>query len=301
MEVLNMGFKKYMHIEKFGNDEVQGIELGECYIFPKIDGTNASAWMGEDGIEGGSRNRKLSLDNDNAGFYNWLVKQDNISGFTFDTGYRLYGEWLVPHSLKTYVDSAWKRFYIFDVYDDKNEKFISYDKYHPILEEYNIDYVPTICTIRNPKYESLLRELNNNNFLIQDGCGNGEGIVIKNYNYENIFGRVCWAKIITNSFKEKHTKAMGPCRKNEKEMIEQAVVDKYVDKHLVDKTYAKIVNEMNGWNSKYIPRLFSTVYYDLVKECSWDFVKENKMPTINFKTLNTLTIIKIKELRNELF
>jgi len=30
-------FVKYQHVEKFGNLEVEGINLGECYIFPKID------------------------------------------------------------------------------------------------------------------------------------------------------------------------------------------------------------------------------------------------------------------------
>lgn len=33
-----MEFRKYMHLERFGNDEVQGIELGTCYIFSKLDG-----------------------------------------------------------------------------------------------------------------------------------------------------------------------------------------------------------------------------------------------------------------------
>lgn len=52
-------FKKYMHLERFGNDEVLGIELGECYVFPKLDGTNASLWVGEDGsVQAGSRNRR---------------------------------------------------------------------------------------------------------------------------------------------------------------------------------------------------------------------------------------------------
>ena len=36
-----MKFRRYQHIERFGNDEVAGIEDGTCYVFPKIDGTNA--------------------------------------------------------------------------------------------------------------------------------------------------------------------------------------------------------------------------------------------------------------------
>jgi hypothetical protein len=33
-------FVKYQHIERYGVDEVNGIDIGTCYIFPKIDGTN---------------------------------------------------------------------------------------------------------------------------------------------------------------------------------------------------------------------------------------------------------------------
>ena len=29
--------------------------------------------------------------------------------------HRLFGEWLIPHRLRTYRDDAWKRFYVFDV------------------------------------------------------------------------------------------------------------------------------------------------------------------------------------------
>ena len=38
-------FKKYQHVERLGTSEVQGIENGMCYVFPKIDGTNASCIM----------------------------------------------------------------------------------------------------------------------------------------------------------------------------------------------------------------------------------------------------------------
>jgi hypothetical protein len=70
-------FKKYMHLEKFGNTPVEGIELGKTYIFPKIDGTNGSVWLGGEQYNGqiqtflrfGSRNREITnLENDNQGF-----------------------------------------------------------------------------------------------------------------------------------------------------------------------------------------------------------------------------------------
>lgn len=41
---------KYMHVEKFGSDEVAGIEKQKSYIFPKIDGTNGVIWYDENKI-----------------------------------------------------------------------------------------------------------------------------------------------------------------------------------------------------------------------------------------------------------
>ena len=301
-----MTFREYMHIERFGNDEVQGIELGTCYIFPKIDGTNGSVWWDEYGLHAGSRKRILSLDDDNAGFYKYIMGvQNQVCDFfmvkDLNKILRLYGEWLVPHSLKTYRDDAWRRFYIFDVYDDEQEKYLPYDVYKPLLDEFNLDYIPAMSVIKNASYDNLLKELEDNRFLIQEGTGCGEGIVIKNYNYKNRFGRTVWAKIVTNHFKEKHARAMGPITKELGLMVEQKICDEYITDYLVNKTYAKIANECEGWNSRYIPRLLSTVYHDFVTEDLWNAVKNLKNPTINFKTLNILVINKIKEVRPELF
>lgn len=300
-----MAFKKYMHVERFGNDEVQGIELGDCYIFPKLDGTNASVWTdGTGNLCAGSRNRQLSLNKDNAGFLQWVKEGNhNLQGFfNANPHLRLYGEWLVPHSLKTYRDDAWRRFYVFDVYNDVIDCFLPYLKYRDVLDFYNLDYIRPLCVMRNATYEKLLHELESNTFLIKEGKGHGEGIVLKNYNFTNHFGRVVWAKVVSNSFKEENTKAMGPDVKKGKKLVEQYIADEFVTDHLVSKVYAKIINdEQQGWSSKYIPRLLSTVFYDLINEELWNVIKKTKNPTINFKTLNTLVIQRIKELKPELF
>lgn len=296
-----MEFLKYQHIERFGTDEVQGIEIGTCYIFPKIDGTNSSIWKNESAICCGSRNRQLSLDNDNQGFMDYVIRQENIILF-FDKYplHRLYCEWLVPHSLKTYRKDAWNKFYVFDVMDSENQ-LLHYDIYSKMLDEFNIDYIPPLAIINNPTYENLINKLPSNVYLIEDGKGIGEGIVIKNYDFTNRFGRQVWAKIITSEFKEKHVKEMGIKATDGSKQIELEIVEKYCTQALVDKVYSKIVNEMDGWKSQYIPRLLQTVFYDLVKEESWNFVKEFKLPTINFRTLNYFCNAKIKEIKNELF
>jgi hypothetical protein len=85
------------------------------------------------------------------------------------------------------------------------------------------------------------------------------------------------------------------------EIVEEKIAAKYVTQALVDKVEAKIVNEMGGWSSKYIPRLINTVWYDVVTEETWNFVKEFKNPKIDFKVLSHYVTAKIKELKKELF
>jgi len=58
-----MEFKKYQHVERLGTSEVSNIMVGDVYVFPKIDGTNASVWLdGRGNICAGSRTRTLSLE-----------------------------------------------------------------------------------------------------------------------------------------------------------------------------------------------------------------------------------------------
>lgn len=296
-------FNKYQHLERFGTDEVLNIEVGVCHIFPKIDGTNASIWW-NDGLQAGSRNRHLSLDNDNAGFLSWAIEQENLKlmcatcpDLTF------YGEWLVPHSLKTYRSAAWKKFYIFDIVchdKDGNPSYIHYDDYKGMLDHYQVDYIPPLATVNNCNYDKLIQLLEFNNFLIEDGKGAGEGIVIKNYDYKNKYGRTTWAKIVTSEFREKHTKEMGASYVDMKPPVEQSIVDEFVTQALVDKVYAKISQE-NGFTSRQIPQLLSTVFYDLVREESWNFIKKHKNPTINFSILQHIAYRKVKELLPNLF
>lgn len=292
-----MTFIKYQHLERLGTIETEGIDKGTCYIFPKIDGTNSSLWW-DRGLQAGSRNRHLTLENDNAGFYEWAVRQGNIINLFFlYPDLRLYGEWLVPHTLKTYQDSAWRKFYVFDVMRDG--EYIPYEVYKEYLDDFNIEYIPPICKVDNPTYERLIAQLEKNDFLIEDGKGTGEGIVIKNYNYKNRFGRVTWAKIVKNEFKAKHRKRKVTELK-ENMIIEQEIAEKFVTKSLIEKEFAKIESE-SGWSSKLIPRLLNTVFYCLIKEDSWNFIKENKNPTIDFKRLLYFSNNKVKELMAHLF
>ena len=200
-----MEFRKYQHIERFGTSEVEQIEIGTCYVFPKIDGTNSSVWLNDGELCAGSRNRQLSLESDNAGFFNSIKEDVRVKAYLEKhPTRRLFGEWLVPHSLKTYRDNAWRHFYNFDVcVDADNEgglEYLPYEVYQPLLEELGLDYIAPLKIVTNGSLEHFLKCLEENNFLIKDGEGCGEGIVIKNYDFYNRYKRQTWAKIVTSEF-----------------------------------------------------------------------------------------------------
>lgn len=294
-------FVKYQHVERMGNTEVANICEGECFVFPKIDGTNGSLWWcHESGLQAGSRNRHLAIDDDNANFYKSMLDCAKIKQFFEEhPDLRLFGEWLVPHSIKTYGDSAWRKFYIFDVMRD--DKFLSYNEYQDYLEKHGLEYIPPIFKITNPSEERMFEALQKNTFLIKDGEGVGEGIVIKNYNFVNKFQNTVWAKLVTSEFKAKHTKAMGVLELNEKAKVEDSIAAEFVTKSIVDKVYAKIELENGGFSSKDIPRLLNMVFYDIIKEESWEILKKFKDPTIDFKVLRRTVFSHAKIYKPELF
>lgn len=300
-----MEFKRYQHVERFSTSEVEGIEIGKCYVFPKIDGTNASVWLNNGVMCAGIRNRELALGSDNAGFYNAIIKDARIRDYLEKhPTHRLFGEWLVPHSLKTYRDDAWRKFYIFDVcVDADNEtglEYLPYDVYQPLVAEFDLDYLAPLRIIKNGSLEDFLKCCEENNVLIKDGSGVGEGVVIKNYDFYNRFRRQTWAKIVTSEFKEKHRKEMGaPFKENN--LVEEDIVNTFVTRAFVEKEHAKIVTENDGWSSKYIPQLLGRVYHELICEEIWNILKAFKNPTINFKVLNTFTIAQIKAVMPEIF
>ena len=294
-------FDKYVHLEKLGNDEVEGIDTGVVYAFPKLDGTNGQLWWDKDSgvIGAGSRNRILSYESDNAGFRNACVEDPRYHRYFSDfPNYTLYGEWLVPHSLTTYQDDAWRKFYVFDV--KYQGQFLKYEDYQTTLIKHNLDYLAPIAILKNPSYEQIQGLLESNVFLIKDGQGVGEGVVLKNYDWSNRFGRQTWAKVITNSFKEKHHKAMGVPVING-DLVEEKIAIEFITQHFVDKVVAKIALEDGGWNSKLIGRLLCVVWYDLIREEMWDILKKHNLIKIDFRLLQRLITQRVKELRSDLF
>lgn len=296
---------KYQHIERVGNDEVDGLLIGRVYIQPKIDGTNGQIGLDDtSALYCASRNTILSADNTNQGFYNyvfgppdeeeWHVKCMYLNYLAKHPMHVLYGEWLVPHTLRTYRQDAWRKFYVFDVMDKCTEKYLSFDEYKPLLEEYGIDYIPVLAVVSNPTEDKLLEFVAANTYLIAGGAGCGEGIVLKNYEFVNKYGRTTWGKIVRNEFKEQGRGVFG-YPEVDMTSVELKIAVEYITIGRLVKVKEKMA-ETGPWSSKRIPEYLGRVWNELIAEETWNILKQFKNPKIDFKTLNKLVIARIKEL-----
>lgn len=295
-----MNYERYQHVERLGRSGVSGLTEGTCHVFPKIDGTNASVWLDDNGvIQCGSRRRLLSLGSDNHGFcayvssgisplYDLLADHPN---------WRLFGEWLVPHTLKTYRNDVWRKFYVFDVFDVMDgENYVPYDEYKDEMALFDIDYIPCIAIVKDGRREQFESIAERNDFLMLPG-EIGEGVVIKNYDYVNKYGNVTWAKLVRSEFSEQHVKHSGPPVVQGAKTVERDIAAKYVTSTLVDKERAKIVDEGRPIQ----PQLLGMVWHCILTEEVAHAVKKMKNPTIDFKVLQSCVTAKTKEIAKDLF
>lgn len=320
------GYRRYDHLERLGHRNVAGIEYGLVHVFPKLDGTNASVWMSPDGsgICAGSRNRQLSLDADNAGFLAWVLGEEEtakcLRGIAqLKPEWIIYGEWMVPHTLKTYRQEVWRRFWVFDVYDRDTHTYLPYEVYAPTLKAAGLDVIEPLCTIQDPSVAQLQAQVETNSYLIADGAGLGEGVVLKNYAWRQ--PGTPWAKVVRNVFKEEAARAFGHAEKSGEFQVEVAIVEEFVTPHLVGKTRAKVLldlaNELGtdttdpNWQQtlsmscrgRLIPQLLGRVFHDLIEEEMWAILKKHmkSSPSIDFKRLQARVTLQVKALSQDLF
>ena len=291
----------YQHIVRLGTDEVEGILNGTVYIYTKLDGTNTGVHYENGQIVVNSRKRELTEEKDNAGSRKYVLSQEKYKEFFKDyPNLYLYGEFLVKHTVRTYEDLAWNKLYIFDVVDFSNHRYLSYEEYAPILEKYDIEYIPLIAKLDSPTKEEVESCLNKTTYLQKDNKL-GEGIVIKRYDgWRNKYNKITWAKIVRTEFTASHKSSKNTYTGTN---IEQDIVDKFCTEAFVEKELAKILEEVGAenWNNKYIGRCLGTVWHTLIEEESFNIVKKFKNPTINFSVLYVIVQEKTKEVMQKVF
>ena len=290
----------YQHIERLNSDEVEGILNGKVDVFTKLDGTNIGIHYENGAVKVNSRKRLISIEKDNAGSCQYVMDNPKFEEYLKKhPDHYLYGEFLVKHTIKTYREDAWRKVYVFDVVDySKDEpRYLTYEEYKPLLEEYGIEYVPRIASLENPSEGKVMELLDKSNYLQANANDAGEGIVLKNYEYHNKYGRQIWAKVVRTEFKAK--KKTNTYNASD---IESMIIDQYLTVSFIEKELAKVLEAIQDeWNNKYIGRCLNTVWHEFIVENSWDIVKKYKNPTVHYGMLYVMATEKIKNVMAAFF
>lgn len=302
-----MEFHKYQHIMKLGTDEVDGILNGTVDLFYKIDGTNSQVFLKDDETLGfGSRNREITPNDDNAGFAKAMTEDKELytellSFLRAHPSYTIYGEWLVPHTLKSYTQDSWKKFYVFDVLDEDTGEYLPYREYSRILGDLkHLHLIPLMCELEDPTLEQIQEKLQQTGAFLC-AAGLGEGIVIKNYSFVNKYGRRTWAKILTEDFLGKK-KSLRSTNKEIKDgtiehTTERSIINKYLTDEHIAKEYSKVCEKYGEavMDPRHTFELLNRVFLEFWSD-NWEIVlSKMHLPTINFKALKSLCDDRTKE------
>ena len=165
-----------------------------------------------------------------------------------------------------------------------------------------------MAKLDNPSLEDLTALVKSNHYLLNDDSKIGEGIVIKNYNYHNRYGRMVYAKIVVEEFfstkKDNHKKKTATIQ--DEDALIAAIVETFLTESMINKEYEKLAEELNlerqeVKREKIIGLLFNRVWHEFLVEETPAFVKKFKLPIVNFKALRKEVENKVKQVKSSLF
>lgn len=299
-------FKKFLHVQRLDSPDVEGLLDGPVWLSYKLDGTNSSIWFDEV-VRAGSRNRELSAEKDNAGFYNWVMSNDREATFLRQyvqdyPQYIIYGEFLgtnkfVGH-IKGYDNEALNKLWVFAIYDRDAERYLPSEQWREFLNEAWEDTdefpwsIPAVY-MENPTIKKIAEFAETNTFLLTGLIG--EGIVVVRDDYLNKYGHFEIGKYVREEFKQDKTKKRNviPAGETEKEIVEYLVT-----KEELAKAKAKLELELGEFtrdNGKFIGMFMNMVFNDTIIDEMPLIIKKWKMPVIDFKAVKRLSDTKCRD------
>ena len=283
-----MAFRGFTHVERLGskNIDTDAYLDGHVYVFTKIDGSNGCIWGEPDGsVHYGSRTRELVGDNDNAGFKQFMMQDENTQALrTFCTdnpNLIVYGEWLGHNKflgvIKRYVQGD---FHIFAIYNRNTGYYLPYDDVVGMLAKAGVTtpIIPPIAELDNPTMEDLTNILDKARYnLNANDPDGGEGIVVYNYDYHDVYGHVALGKIVRDEFLQNKN------RKKPKTVIvgnESDFIDMFATVSFMIKCQNKVQQalDMDEWENtnKAIGMFINLVTTDLINEDLCGYMKKKK-------------------------
>lgn len=219
----NPPLHKYAEIERLGHEENYGIlSVPEdvVVIQEKIDGGNAQFRLWEREIIFGTRNNHFRIGDTGSpqtkqfgANASWVIdemsKQFNAGNEwanVLNPDFIYYGEWCKKHT----INYDWEKmpaFIGFDIYNLMKHQYIPYEA---VKLEYSRLGLPVVSLLFRGKIGEIdITRLEN--FVDHSNYYDGmmEGIVIKNYFRQNVYGRQLFAKIVRQEFKEANMGVFG--------------------------------------------------------------------------------------------
>lgn len=286
-------YRSYPKVHRLGKEETDGILEFEVVVQEKVDGANISIFQHEGKLRCGTRTRMLPEDESFNGFQEAVQSNLNLAMyFSRNPNNILYGEWLVKHTI-TYPDEAYRKIYLFDIYDTVQNKWYSQEDVQAEAEFLGLAY-PHVFMVGKVTEEQI------NEFVGKSAIAPaGEGVVLKYADFVNKFGDHAYAKVVHQKFKESNAIVFGGNNKHSETYWEMYVVNKYCTTARVQKIMQKIQSETEKrLDMEHTSQIAGTCYHDMITEEIWEIVK--KVPELNFKKLQSLSYKKFIQIYHDI-
>lgn len=268
--------KKYHSIVRYGHKSTQDVlNKGDNIIIQeKIDGANASFSVVNGELKCWSRNRELNTENTLNGFYDWA--KENIDKDKLLEGVIYFGEWTTPH--KVVYEGHTNQFFLYDIYNMYLEEYVSFSMVKDEAKRLGLQLIPVFFEGEFESFEQLMSYVGRTDLGGKlKGQPTGEGIVVKNVNYRDKFGKQMFVKLVVDAFREvqRQKQPKDPKKRfSEAELkVHECVtlprvekqVFKLIDNGLLDKDYG--IEDMGFLIKNVTPMLAE----DILKEEMQDF------------------------------
>lgn len=294
--------KKYHKIIRYGHKSTQDVLNKGDYIIiqEKIDGANASFAVINGELKCWSRNRELNESNTLEGFYGWV--QQNVQVQKLLEGVVYFGEWTAQH--KVSYEGYMKQFFLYDIYNLHLEEYVSFSMVRDEAKRLGLQLIPVFFEGEFESFEQLMSYVGRTDLGGKlKGKPTGEGIVVKNVNYRDEFGKQVFVKLVIDGFREiqrqKQTKDSKKVFSEAESKVRECVtlprvekqVFKLIDNGLLDREYG--IEDM-GFLLKHTSPM---VAEDILKEEMQDFnvtIKDIQTYMVKVLPLVLKEIIKSK-------
>lgn len=254
----------YPKIYAIHNESCEWILEGNVFVQSKIDWANLSIRLEDGQISIWSRTQIVysngTLHKKFNNVQNIIPADNGIMKLLEDhPTYRLYGEFLVKHTI-SYPDDAYNKFYMFDILDGENRLDPVYVR--ELALKYWIDAPTNLSNGYNIFTLERLNEIMKDN---KDFWVRWEWIVIKPYDFTNKRGNTRqYAKLVRPEFKEENSIVFGNVNKTSPE-------DEFASKYINAARVLKIINKIEQNEDRNIqiqdtPQVNWMCYHDAFEE-----------------------------------